>query len=88
MMTEDDKLAEIACGADGLWSYSEEGAGYYQLKVSPAHLRRIADALSVRRLTIDEIVKISAPMVQRILARDIARPIEAYPDAPGDADGE
>ncbi len=87
-MTEDDNLAEIACGDDGTWSYSEERDGYYRLEVSPAHLRRIAEALSVRPLTLDEALKISAPMMHRILARDIARLIEAYPDAPGDADGK
>jgi len=88
MMTEDDKLAEIVCGADGLWSYSEERDGYYHLEVSPARLRQIVDALSVRPLTLDEALKISAPITHRMVERDIARLIEAYPDAPGDADGE
>ena len=88
-MTEEDKLAEIACGVDCLWSYSEERDGYYQLEVSPQHLRQIVEALSVRRLTLDEVVKISAPITHRMVERDIARLlIEAYPDAPGDADGE
>ena len=53
-MTEDDKLAEIACGDDGLWGYSEERDGYYQLEVSPAQLRQIVEALAIPRMSEEE----------------------------------
>jgi len=42
---ERDELCELVCGAHGVWSYSEDRAGYYVLELSSAQLRRIADAL-------------------------------------------
>ncbi len=88
----DELFAELAgrvcIGPGDTWSHSEEDDDFVFLHVSRDTLRLMAEALSVRPLTLDEALKISAPITHRMVERDIARLIEAYPDAPGDADGE